>query len=138
MESAELNRLILNLLYELKVYKSKCFSQNTALPAILNMDPEARAKLTPFQVPVYPGMCFWQSQRPAAPSESVKKSTLCPRRGTEQNCGLMPRDIGSLCRARRGGSRPKPEHDSRASKSRTPHGRGLWRCHCELTSPPFC
>ena len=50
MESPELNRLILNLLYELKVYKSKCLSQNTALTAILNMDPETRAKLTPFQV----------------------------------------------------------------------------------------
>jgi hypothetical protein len=50
MESAELNRLILNLLYQLKVYKSKCLSQNTALTAILNMDPETRATLTPFRV----------------------------------------------------------------------------------------
>jgi hypothetical protein len=50
MESAELNRLILNLLYELKVYKSKCLSHNTALTAILNMDPETLATLTPFQV----------------------------------------------------------------------------------------
>jgi len=37
MESPELNRLILNLLYELKLYKSKSLSQNTALTASVKL-----------------------------------------------------------------------------------------------------
>jgi hypothetical protein len=43
---AELNRLVLSLLHELKIYKAKCLSQNTAIARILMMTPEQRSSLT--------------------------------------------------------------------------------------------
>ena len=44
--SSETNRLILSLLHELKIYKAKCLSQNTAIATILKMSPKERAELT--------------------------------------------------------------------------------------------
>jgi hypothetical protein len=44
--SAEINRLILSLLHELKIYKAKSLAQNSAFVAISKMLPDQRAKLT--------------------------------------------------------------------------------------------